>query len=92
MFIPTHFLVQWMHYLGLSLTHLLEYLFKFFLCSIRLSAFFISSPFLGSRVIPLNVKIVFSLIIFFFYFGYLSDIEISEQIIENLFTLWLLNF
>ena len=86
MFIPLPFFSPMDPLPGLELNSLLEYLFKFFLCSIRLSAFFISSPFLGSRVIPLNVKIVFSLIISFFYFGYLSDIEISEKILENLFT------
>ncbi len=86
MFIPLPFFSPMDPLPGLELNSLLEYLFKFFLCSIRLSAFFISSPFLGSRVIPLNVKIVFSLIISFFYFGYLSDLEISEKILENLFT------
>ena len=72
---------------GLDLNLLLDYLFKFFLCSVRLSAFLISSPFLGSRSIPLNVKIVFSLVISFFYFGYLSDIELSEEIYQNLITI-----
>ena len=86
MFIPLPFFSPMDPLPGLELNSLLEYLFKFFYASIRLSAFFISSPFLGSRVIPLNVKIVFSLIISFFYFGYLSDLEISEKILENLFT------
>ena len=87
MFIPLPFFSPMDPLPGLELNSLLEYLFKFFLCSVRLSAFFISSPFLGSRVIPLNIKIVFSLIISFFYFGYLSDIEISEQILDNLLTI-----
>ena len=85
MFIPLPFYNPMDALPGLELNSLLEYLFKFFICSIRLSAFFISSPFFGSRVIPLNVKILFSLIVSFFYFGYLSDIQISEQILENLF-------
>ena len=72
---------------GLDLNLLLDYLFKFFLCSVRLSAFLISSPFLGSRSIPLNVKIVFSLVISFFYFGYLSDIQLSEEIYQNLISI-----
>ena len=72
---------------GLELNDLMEYLFTFFLCSIRLSAFLISSPFLGSRSIPLNVKIVFSIVISFFYFGYISDTEISINELENLFVI-----
>ena len=72
---------------GLELNDLMDYLFTFFLCSIRLSAFLISSPFLGSRSIPLNVKIVFSIVISFFYFGYLSDIQLSEEIYQNLVTI-----
>ena len=84
MFIPLPFYSPMDALPGLELNSLIEYLFKFFLCSIRLSAFFISSPFFGSRVIPLNVKIIFSLVISFFYFGYLSDIQISEQILDNL--------
>ena len=72
---------------GLELNDLMEYLFTFFLCSIRLSAFLISSPFLGSRSIPLNVKIVFSIVISFFYFGYLSDIQLTEEIYQNLVTI-----
>ncbi len=86
MFIPLPFYSPMDPLPGLELNSLLEYLFKFFLCSVRLSAFFISSPFLGSRVIPLNIKIVFSLIISFFYFGYLSNFQISEQILDNLLT------
>ena len=46
---------------------------------------FYFKPFFGSRVIPLNVKILFSLVISFFYFGYLSDIEISKQVLDHLF-------
>jgi flagellar biosynthetic protein FliR len=56
MFIPLPFYSPMDALPGLELNSLIEYLFKFFLCSIRLSAFFISSPFFGSRVIPLNVK------------------------------------
>ena len=87
MFIPLPFYNPMDALPGLELNSVLEYLFKFFLCSIRLSAFLVSSPFLGSRVIPVNVKIIFSLVISLFYFGYLSDLQISEQIIDNLFTI-----
>ena len=85
MFIPLPFYNPMDALPGLELNSVLEYLFKFFLCSVRLSAFFISSPFFGSRVIPLNIKILFSLVISFFYFGYLSDIEISKQVLDHLF-------
>ena len=57
---------------------------RFFLSSIRLSSFLISSPFLGSRNIPLNVKIVFAMVISFFYFGYISEIQITTEIMDNL--------
>ena len=87
MFIPLPFYQPMDVLPGLDLNLLLDYLFKFFLCPVRLSAFLISSPFLGSRSIPLNVKIVFSLVISFFYFGYLSDIELSEEIYQNLISI-----
>ena len=83
MFIPLPFYNPMDSLVGLELNSLIDYLFKFFLCSIRLSSFFISSPFFGSRVIPLNVKIIFSLVISFFYFGYLSDIEISQEVLDS---------
>ena len=85
MFIPLPFYSPMDAIPGLEINTLLDYLFKFFLSSVRLSAFLISSPFLGSRNIPLNVKIVFSMVISFFYFGYISDTEITINEIENLF-------
>jgi len=85
MFIPLPFYSPMDAVPGLEINTLLDYLFKFFLSSVRLSAFLISSPFLGSRNIPLNVKIVFSMVISFFYFGYISDTEITINEIENLF-------
>jgi flagellar biosynthetic protein FliR len=84
MFIPLPFYNPMDGLPGLEINSLLDYLFRFFLCSIRLSAFFVSSPFLGSRSIPINVKIVFSLAISFFYFGYLSDTTITQEIMDNL--------
>ena len=69
---------------GVELNDLMDYLFVFFLSSIRLSSFLISSPFLGSKNIPLNVKIVFSMVISFFYFGYISEVEINPYVIDNL--------
>ena len=69
---------------AIEMNALIDYLFKFFLSSIRLSAFLISSPFLGSKNIPLNVKIVFSMVISFFYFGYVSEIDISADALDNI--------
>ena len=90
MFIPLPFFSPMDAVPGLEINTLLDYIFKLFLSSIRLSAFLISSPFLGSRNIPLNVKIVFSMVISFFYFGYVSDLEISVNEIENLFIIILI--
>ena len=59
-------------------------LFIFFLSSIRLSSFLISSPFLGSKNIPLNVKIVFSMVISFFILAIYLKLEINQYIMDNL--------
>ena len=66
MFIPLPFFSPMDPLPGIELNDLMDYLFIFFLSSIRLSSFLISSPFLGSKNIPLNVKIVFSMVISFF--------------------------
>ena len=68
---------------GLQLNELIEYLFIFFLSSIRLSSFLLSSPFLGSRNIPLSAKIVFSMVLSFFNFGYVSDFEINNNLLDT---------
>ena len=72
---------------GLQLNELIEYLFIFFLSSIRLSSFLLSSPFLGSRNIPLSVKIVFAMVLSFFNFGYVSDLEINNNLLDNILTI-----
>jgi len=72
---------------GLQLNELIEYLFIFFLSSIRLSSFLLSSPFLGSRNIPLSVKIVFAMVLSFFNFGYVSDLEINNNLLNNILTI-----
>ena len=72
---------------GLQLNELIEYLFIFFLSSIRLSSFLLSSPFLGSRNIPLSVKIVFAMVLSFFNFGYVSDLEINNNLLNNVLTI-----
>ena len=72
---------------GLQLNELIEYLFIFFLSSVRLSSFLLSSPFLGSRNIPLSVKIVFAMVLSFFNFGYVSDLEINNNLLNNVLTI-----
>ena len=84
MFIPLPFFSPMDPLPGIELNDLMDYLFIFFLSSIRLSSFLISSPFLGSKNIPLNVKIVFSMVISFFYFGYISEMEVNQYIMDNL--------
>ena len=69
---------------GLELNNLIDYLFLFFLSSIRLSSFLISSPFLGSRNIPLQAKIVFAMVLGFFNFGYMTNIELNQNLMDNL--------
>ena len=54
---------------GLELNQLIDFLLIFILSSIRLSSFLISSPFLGSRNIPLHAKIVFYDFIFFLFWS-----------------------
>ncbi len=75
---------------GLELNSLIEYVLIFFISSVRLSSFLISSPFLGSRNIPLHAKIVFSMVLSFYYFGYNSNIQLTEFILENLLFLILI--
>ena len=66
---------------GIELSELIDYLFLFFLSSIRLSAFLISSPFLGSRTVPLQAKIVFAMIISFFY--YFLGLKQVRRVVED---------
>ena len=84
MFIPLPFFSPMDPLPGIELNELMDYLFLFFLSPIRLSSFLISSPFLGSKNIPLNVKIVFSMVISFFYFGYISETEVNPYVMDNL--------
>ena len=72
---------------GLELNQIIDFLLFFILSSVRLSSFLISSPFLGSRNTPLQVKIVFSMVLSFFFFGHNPNFEMSQYIIENLFFL-----
>ena len=82
MFIPLPFFSPMDPLPGIELNELMDYLFLFFLSSIRLSSFLISSPFLGSKNIPLNVKIVFSMVISFF-------ILVIFQKLKSISMLWI---
>lgn len=83
-FIPLPFYQPMDNLPGLEINSLMNYLFTFFLCSVRLSSFIISSPLLGSRNVPLNIKILFSMVISFFFFGYLSEFEITQNVFDNI--------
>ena len=72
---------------GLELNDLMEYLFLFFISSIRLSSFLLSSPFLGSRNVPLQAKIVFAMVLSFFNFGYINQTELDPNLIDNIVTI-----
>ena len=48
------------NYPGISLQSLPLYFLLLLICSLRIGAFLISSPFFGSRMVPLPVRIVFS--------------------------------
>lgn len=69
---------------GLELNEIIQYLFLFFLSSIRLSAFLLSSPFLGSRNVPTQAKIVVAMILSFFNFTLIPEIKITPEFMDNL--------
>jgi len=46
---------------ALELQSILVYLLSLFLASLRMGAFLVASPFFGSRMVPLPVRIVFSI-------------------------------
>ena len=67
---------------GLSLQNMIETLSIFFLSSIRIGAFLISSPFFGAQSIPLQVRIITSILLGFAFHSQFQAIEITN--IENL--------
>lgn len=67
---------------GLSLQNMVETLSIFFLSSIRIGAFLISSPFFGAQSIPLQVRIITSILLGFAFHSQFQSIEITN--IENL--------
>ena len=57
---------------GLELQSVLIYLLSLFLASLRVGAFLVASPFFGSRMVPLPVRIVFSVALGLGAMNYLS--------------------
>ena len=51
---------QFVSFPSLELQSILTYLLSLFLTSLRMGAFLVASPFFGSRMVPLPVRIVFS--------------------------------
>ncbi|NDA30369.1 MAG: flagellar biosynthetic protein FliR [Alphaproteobacteria bacterium] len=52
---------QLVSFSGLELQSIFVYLLSLFLASLRMGAFLVASPFFGSRMVPLPVRIVFSI-------------------------------
>ena len=63
---------------GLSLQNMIEPLSVFFLSSIRIGAFLISSPFFGAQSIPLQVRIITSILLGFAFHSQFQSIEITN--------------
>lgn len=54
---------------GLDLQLLLDFLLVIFLHTIRLSAFFLSAPFFGAAAIPIQARVIISVVIAFSFYG-----------------------
>lgn len=63
---------------GLSLQNVVEQLSVFFLSSIRIGAFLISSPFFGAQSIPLQVRIITSILLGFAFHSQSASMQISN--------------
>jgi flagellar biosynthetic protein FliR len=57
---------------GIDLQRLFNFLLTFFLHTLRLSAFFIAAPFFGAAAIPVQVRIIISILISFSFYGMIS--------------------
>jgi len=62
---------------GVELQQIFEIGLIFFLHTIRLSAFLLSAPFFGAAAIPLQIRIVISVVISFILFGSISVPDIA---------------
>ena len=67
---------------GLELPQLFEILSVFFLATLRIGAFLISAPFFGAPSIPLQVRIVSSIILGMVFFGQFQSVPLLE--LDNL--------
>ena len=65
-------MTQILNFPGLELHGVLIYLLSLFLASLRVGAFLVASPFFGSRMVPLPVRIVFSVALGLGAMNYLS--------------------
>ena len=54
---------------GLDLQLLIDFLLVLFLHTIRLSAFFLSAPFFGAAAIPIQARVIVSVVIAFSFYG-----------------------
>src|SRR6056300_369984 len=74
---------------ALELQSILVYLLSLFLASLRMGAFLVASPFFGSRMVPLPVRIVFSVALGLGAMTYVRfpnyDILMSAEIIPIIF-------
>jgi len=74
---------------GTDLQYLFGYVLQLFVCTLRVGAFLISSPFFGSRMIPLQVRIVFSVALGIGIIGYVEapkvEILTSPSILPIIF-------
>jgi len=54
---------------GLELQLLIDFMLVFFLHTLRLSAFFLSAPFFGAAAIPVQARVIASVVIAFGFYG-----------------------
>jgi flagellar biosynthetic protein FliR len=57
---------------GIDLQQLFDFLLTLFLHTLRLSAFFLASPFFGAAAIPVQARIIISVLISFSFYGLIS--------------------
>ena len=67
---------------GVELPGLFEFLSVFFLATLRIGAFLISAPFFGAQSIPLQVRIVSSIILGMVFFEQFQSVPLLE--LDNL--------
>lgn len=57
---------------GLSQALILNVILDIFILSLRIGAFLIAAPFFGSRMVPLNIRIIFSISLAVFLYGWIE--------------------